>query len=128
MIFQVLDAGYLKEFEEPYRLLRCKKSLLYGLVQQTGHDEAQRLFEISIKAHCNRHKMNYDDAKGNFGDCQLGCKCKDGVCPSNSTNLTPASSRVGSPKVVFTQFEGSPEDGDTAETGDTETSTPSTEL
>ena len=74
-----MDAGNLKEFEEPYRLLRCKGTLLYGLVQQTGHDEAQRLFEMAIKAHCDRHKKAH--ASGNLGDCQGGCKCKGGVCP-----------------------------------------------
>lgn len=81
----VLDAGYLKEFEEPYRLLRCKGTLLYGLVKQTGHDEAQRLFEMAIKAHCDRHKKAH--AAGLLGDCQGGCKCKDGVCPDTPMPL-----------------------------------------
>ncbi|XP_066923803.1 ATP-binding cassette sub-family C member 4-like [Clytia hemisphaerica] len=87
----VLDAGYLKEFEEPYRLLRCKGTLLYGLVKQTGHDEAQRLFEMAIKAHCDRHKKAH--VAGLLGDCQGGCKCKDGVCP-----VTPMP--LPSPEIV----------------------------
>ena len=77
----MLDAGNLKEFDEPYRLLRCKGTILYSLVHQTGHDEAQRLFEMSIKAHCARHTK--EAATGSIGDCQGGCGCKGGVCPPN---------------------------------------------
>lgn len=76
----VLDAGYLKEFNEPYHLLRCKRTILYGLVKQTGHDEAQNLFEISIKAHCKRHHISVTElSRGKFGDCGGGCPC--GTCP-----------------------------------------------
>ena len=58
---------------------------MYGLVKQTGHDEAQRLFEMAIKAHCDRHKKAH--ASGLLGDCQGGCKCKDGVCPDTPVPL-----------------------------------------
>ena len=54
-VFQVLDAGYLKEFNEPYNLLRCRNSLLYQLVAQTGHAEAQKLFDIARKKYLERH-------------------------------------------------------------------------
>lgn len=74
-----MDAGNLKEFAEPFGLLRCKGSILYSLVQQTGHDEAQRLFEMSIKAHCARHAK--ESVTGNLGDCEGGCGCRGGVCP-----------------------------------------------
>lgn len=50
-----MDAGYLKEFNEPYNLLRCRNSLLYQLVAQTGHSEAQKLFDIARKKYHERH-------------------------------------------------------------------------
>eukprot|EP00794_Sanderia_malayensis_P020176 gene20176-22151_t len=51
----VLDAGYLKEFNEAYNLLRCRNTLLYQLVAQTGGSEAQKLFEIARKKYIERH-------------------------------------------------------------------------
>eukprot|EP00795_Rhopilema_esculentum_P002810 gene2810-1037_t len=51
----VLDAGQLKEFSEAYNLLRCRNSLLYQLVAQTGSSEAQKLFDIARKKYLERH-------------------------------------------------------------------------
>ena len=55
LLFKVLDAGHLKEFNEPYSLLRCRNSLLYQLVAQTGASEAQKLFDIARKKYMERH-------------------------------------------------------------------------
>lgn len=70
----MLDAGVLKEFDEPYNLLRCKGSILYNLVSQTGHDEAQRLFEMTVLAHTSRCSK-LDEELGCLGDCHGGCPC-----------------------------------------------------
>ncbi len=43
----VLDAGRIKEFDEPFNLLENKESALYSLVQQTGQNEAENLYEIA---------------------------------------------------------------------------------
>lgn len=70
----VLDAGNLTEFDEPYVLLRCRNSMLYSLVAQTGHQEAQNLFVMAIKAHTLRHKKaKITDA--HMGDCGECCNC-----------------------------------------------------
>jgi len=51
----VLDAGYLKEFDEPAILLENPKSLFYGLVEQTGSVEAPILTEMAKQAYDGRH-------------------------------------------------------------------------
>jgi len=51
----VLDAGYLKEFDEPAVLLENPKSLFYGLVEQTGSVEASMLTEMAKQAYAQRH-------------------------------------------------------------------------
>jgi len=61
----VLDAGSLKEFNEPYTLLRCRNSLLYQLVAQTGPSEAQQLFDITRKKYMERHPQKAIIAAGN---------------------------------------------------------------
>lgn len=43
----VLDAGRIKEYDEPYKLLENKESALYSLVQQTGPNEAENLYQIA---------------------------------------------------------------------------------
>jgi len=46
-LFQVLDAGRLKEFDAPYTLLKNPRSTFAQLVAQTGPLESKRLFEIA---------------------------------------------------------------------------------
>ena len=46
-MFQVLDAGRLKEFDAPYTLLKNPRSTFAQLVAQTGPLESKRLFEIA---------------------------------------------------------------------------------
>eukprot|EP00794_Sanderia_malayensis_P020178 gene20178-22153_t len=47
----VLDAGRVKEFDEPFSLIRRKTSLLYQLVKQTGNVEALNLLDIAKKCY-----------------------------------------------------------------------------
>lgn len=48
--------------------------MLYSLVAQTGHQEAQNLFVMAIKAHTLRHKKaKITDA--HMGDCGECCNC-----------------------------------------------------
>ncbi|XP_078513731.1 ATP-binding cassette sub-family C member 4 [Lissotriton helveticus] len=47
----VLDAGTLKEFDEPYVLLQNKESLFYKMLQQVGKAEAASLTEAAKQAH-----------------------------------------------------------------------------
>jgi len=53
----LLDAGYLKEFDEPAVLLENPKSLFYGLVEQTGVIEAAMLTEMAKQAFAERHPL-----------------------------------------------------------------------
>lgn len=46
-LFQVLDAGKLKEFDAPYTLLKNPGTTFAQLVAQTGPLESKRLFEIA---------------------------------------------------------------------------------
>lgn len=43
----VLDAGQIKEYDEPCNLLENKESALFSLVQQTGPQAAENLFQIA---------------------------------------------------------------------------------
>ena len=45
----VLDAGYLKEFDEPAVLLENPKTLFYSLVEQTGRQNAEMLTDLARK-------------------------------------------------------------------------------
>ena len=45
----VLDAGYLKEFDEPAVLLENPKTLFYSLVEQTGKQNAEMLTDLARK-------------------------------------------------------------------------------
>ncbi|XP_043846485.1 ATP-binding cassette sub-family C member 4 [Dromiciops gliroides] len=51
----VLDAGRLKEYDEPYVLLQNKESLFYKMVQQTGKAEAAGLIEIAKQVYFRRN-------------------------------------------------------------------------
>lgn len=46
-MFQVLDAGRLKEFDAPNTLLKNPRTTFAQLVAQTGPVESKRLFEIA---------------------------------------------------------------------------------
>jgi ATP-binding cassette subfamily C (CFTR/MRP) protein 4 len=46
----VLDAGRIKEFDEPHTLLKDTNSSLYQLVEQTGKDAAATLMHIAASA------------------------------------------------------------------------------
>ncbi|XP_062958201.1 ATP-binding cassette sub-family C member 4 isoform X2 [Cynocephalus volans] len=54
----VLDAGRLKEYDEPYVLLQNKESLFYKMVQQLGKAEAAALTETAKQVY---FKRNYPD-------------------------------------------------------------------
>jgi len=74
----VLDAGELKEFDKPYKLLRCKNSIFYSLVKQTG--EEVQFFEIAYRSYC-KEKMKKNETesemkRGELGDCNSNCRCK----------------------------------------------------
>lgn len=63
MLWQVLDAGHIQEYDEPYILLQNPESLLYKMVQQTGKAEAAYLLQTakqvclseSIQVNVTRH-------------------------------------------------------------------------
>ena len=74
---KVLDAGNLKEFDRPYKLLRCKNSLLYSLVIQTGKCDAQNLFELAYKNYLEATRVDESELEaGLMGDCNFKCRCK----------------------------------------------------
>ncbi|KAM6178581.1 ATP-binding cassette sub-family C member 4 isoform 2-T2 [Rhynchocyon petersi] len=58
----VLDAGRLKEYDEPYVLLQNKESLFYKMVQQLGKTEAAALMETAKQMY---FKRNYPDITHN---------------------------------------------------------------
>lgn len=69
---QVLDAGHLKEFNEAYTLLRCRNSLLYQLVAQTGASEAQKLFDIARKKYLQRHPAKAKETADKSAEEEMG--------------------------------------------------------
>ncbi|XP_044525283.1 ATP-binding cassette sub-family C member 4 [Gracilinanus agilis] len=58
----VLEAGRLKEYDEPYVLLQNNESLFYKMVQQTGKAEAAVLTEIAQQVYFRR---NYPEVTQN---------------------------------------------------------------
>lgn len=44
---QVLDAGKIHAYDEPYTLLKDKDGIFYKMVQQTGKQEAAALLEAA---------------------------------------------------------------------------------
>ncbi len=55
--FQVLSDGRIVEFEAPYLLLQKKESYFSQMVEQTGKQEAGRLFGIAREAHLGRSEV-----------------------------------------------------------------------
>uniref|UniRef100_A0A7M4FK98 Multidrug resistance-associated protein 4 n=1 Tax=Crocodylus porosus TaxID=8502 RepID=A0A7M4FK98_CROPO len=51
----VLDAGRLKEYDEPYILLQERESLFYKMVQQVGKAEAAALFETAERVYFSKN-------------------------------------------------------------------------
>lgn len=45
----VMDAGRAVEFDHPYLLIKNQKSVLYGMVQQTGGATSKKLKSIAKK-------------------------------------------------------------------------------
>lgn len=56
-VFQVLDAGRLKEFDAPYTLLKNQRSTFAQLVAQTGPLESKRLFEIAREKYYSKEAI-----------------------------------------------------------------------
>ncbi|CAL8127080.1 unnamed protein product [Orchesella dallaii] len=52
----VLDAGSVKEYNDPYILLQDRSSALYSLVQQTGTATADALYKVAKSAHLSRRR------------------------------------------------------------------------
>ena len=64
-IFQVLDAGEIIEFDEPYLLLQNADGLFRKLVNQTGQQMETKLNLLAKESYFN--KLNrHDDKFGNF--------------------------------------------------------------
>jgi ABC-type multidrug transport system fused ATPase/permease subunit len=55
----VMDAGCVKEFDEPIKLLENKDGIFRSLVDQTGDQAAQKLIEVAQKAHDDRVAAGY---------------------------------------------------------------------
>ncbi|KAI8893994.1 P-loop containing nucleoside triphosphate hydrolase protein, partial [Globomyces pollinis-pini] len=55
----VMDAGCLKEFDEPIRLLEKEDGIFRNLVDQTGEGGSQKLREIAQQAHDQRVARGY---------------------------------------------------------------------
>lgn len=47
IFFQVLDAGTIHAYDEPYNLLQDENGIFYKMVQQTGKQEAVALLEAA---------------------------------------------------------------------------------
>ena len=54
-VFQVLDAGEITEFDEPYLLLKKKHGVFKHIVGQTGRLDADKLMHMARQAFVNRH-------------------------------------------------------------------------
>ncbi|XP_042894914.1 ATP-binding cassette sub-family C member 4-like isoform X1 [Parasteatoda tepidariorum] len=63
----VLDAGEVKEFDEPYTLLQNRNSQFSHMVQQTGHGMANQLKEIARTAYLKRAGTKKDTGTIVFG-------------------------------------------------------------
>ncbi|XP_035217642.1 multidrug resistance-associated protein 4-like isoform X2 [Stegodyphus dumicola] len=63
----VLDAGEVKEFDEPYTLLQNRNSLFSHMVQMTGPGMAQQLREVARVAHLKGTGMKKDTGGSVFG-------------------------------------------------------------
>nr|XP_033806273.1 multidrug resistance-associated protein 4 isoform X3 [Geotrypetes seraphini] len=76
----VLDAGRIKEYDEPYILLQNKESLFYKMVQQVGMAEAASLMETAKQLY---FRKNYPEVVSNN---QLG---------------TDTSKDISTPYIIF---------------------------
>lgn len=47
----VMDAGMLKEFDHPFKLLQNTESIFYGMVQQTGRVMSEALYNIAKESY-----------------------------------------------------------------------------
>ena len=56
----VMDAGCVKEFDEPYKLLQDKEGIFRSLVDQTGELAAKKLCDIAQQSHDKRVAAGYD--------------------------------------------------------------------
>jgi ABC-type multidrug transport system fused ATPase/permease subunit len=59
----VMDAGCVKEFDEPYELLQNKNGFFRGLVDQTGELAAKKLWDIATECHDKRVAAGYQFPK-----------------------------------------------------------------
>ena len=48
---QVLNRGYMKEFDEPYALMQDQHSLFRKMVEQTGPVAVVKLYQMAVEAH-----------------------------------------------------------------------------
>ena len=110
-----MDAGNLKEFDRPYKLLRCKNSLLYSLVIQTGKCDAQNLFELAYKSYLEATRVDESELKaGLMGDCNFKCRCKRksrSGSKSGRSRKDSEKSRKGSRKRHSSKSESSKKSG-----------------
>ena len=63
-LFQVLDAGKLKEFDAPYTLLKNPRTTFAQLVAQTGPVESKRLFEIARQKYYSKKAIPETQEEG----------------------------------------------------------------
>lgn len=64
----MLDAGEIKEFDEPYTLLQDPHSLFSHMVQMTGHEMAKQLREIAHSAYVKSSTgKGFTSLYGQFG-------------------------------------------------------------
>ncbi|XP_062258726.1 ATP-binding cassette sub-family C member 4-like isoform X1 [Platichthys flesus] len=61
----VLDAGRIREYDEPYVLLQNQDGLFYQMVQQTGRAEAASLLHTAKQVYANKKRLTD------------GCRAKD---------------------------------------------------
>ena len=55
--FQVLDAGQLVEFDEPYNLLQNMDGIFTRMVRETGNVEEDRLLKIAEEKHREKQQL-----------------------------------------------------------------------
>ena len=73
----VMDAGCVKEFDEPFKLLQNKDGIFFSLVEQTGELAAKKLFDIAKESHDKRVAAGYEFPKPEIEDDQAPMKVED---------------------------------------------------
>ena len=84
---QVLEAGRIREFDEPHVLLQNRDGMLYQMVEQTGAAEAASLHHAASQVTDRRHTPFHPPvARARVCVCACACVCGLPVAPLRTAN------------------------------------------